>query len=133
MGVPVVGFGADEFPAFYSRQSGHKVPMRLDTAKEVASMMKAKWKLGMNGGIVVANPIPSEFEIPKDEIEPVILRALAEAMRRGVVGKEATPFLLKAIVEATDGRSLKANIALVESNARLAAQIAKAYNQKRLI
>ncbi len=132
MGVPVVGYGTDDFPAFYSRLSGHKVPMRLDTPKEVAAMMKAKWQLGMSGGIVVANPIPANAEIPAAEIEPVIQRALLEAKHCGIIGKDATPFLLKAIADATAGNSLKANIALVENNARLAAQIAKAYSQKRL-
>lgn len=129
LGVPVVGYGADEFPAFYSRSSGHKVPMRLDTPKEVAALMKAKWKLDLKGGVVVANPIPQAAEIPAEEIEPVILRALDEAKRARISGKDTTPYLLKAIVEATQGRSLKANIALVENNARLAAAIAIAYSQ----
>ena len=129
LGVPVVGYGADEFPAFYSRSSGHKVPMRLDTPKEVAALMKAKWKLDLKGGVVVANPIPQAAEIPAEEIEPVILRALDEAKRAHISGKDTTPYLLKAIVEATQGRSLKANIALVENNARLAAAIAIAYSQ----
>ena len=129
MGVPVVGYGTDQFPAFYSRNSGHKVPMRLDTAGEVAAMMKTKWKLGLQGGVVVANPIAASDEIPANEIEPIILGALQEAKRQNISGKDTTPFLLKAIADATGGRSLKANIALVENNARLAAEIAKAYSQ----
>ncbi len=129
LGVPVVGYGTDEFPAFYSRSSRHKVPMRLNTPKEVAALMKAKWKLDLKGGVVVANPIPETAEIPADEIEPVILRALGDAKRANIIGKDTTPFLLKAIVDATKGRSLAANIALVENNARLAAAIAKAYSQ----
>ena len=129
LGVPVVGYGTDEFPAFYSRSSRHKVPMRLNTPKEVAALMKAKWKLDLKGGVVVANPIPETAEIPADEIEPVILRALGDAKRANIIGKQTTPFLLKAIVDATKGRSLAANIALVENNARLAAAIAKAYSQ----
>ena len=129
LGVPVVGYGTDEFPAFYSRSSRHKVPMRLNTPKEVAALMKAKWKLDLKGGVVVANPIPETAEIPADEIEPVILRALGDAKRANIIGKQTTPFLLKAIVDATKGRSLAANIALVENNARLAATIAKAYSQ----
>jgi len=103
--------------------------MRLDTPKTIATMMKAKWKLGLKGGLVIANPIPADAEIPASEIEPVIQTALADAKQQGIMGKGTTPFLLKAIVEATEGRSLKANIALVENNARLAAQIAVAYSQ----
>jgi pseudouridine-5'-phosphate glycosidase len=129
LGVPVVGYGTDEFPAFYSRSSGHKVPMRLDTPKEVAKLMQAKWQLGLKGGVVVANPIPEAAEIPANEIEPIILRALDDAKRANIIGKDTTPFLLKAISDATQGRSLAANIALVENNAHLAARIAKAYNQ----
>ena len=131
LGVPVVGFGTDEFPAFYSRLSGFKVPMRCNTAKEVSALMKVKWKMNLKGGIVVANPIPAEAEIPAGEIEPVIQRALEKAKELGIKGKDTTPFLLKAIAEATEGKSLKANIALVENNAGLAAEIAKAYSQKR--
>ena len=131
LGVPVVGFGTDEFPAFYSRLSGFKVPMRCNTAKEVSALMKVKWKMNLKGGIVVANPIPAEAEIPAREIEPVIQRALEKAKEHGIKGKDTTPFLLKAIAEATEGKSLKANIALVENNAGLAAEIAKAYSQKR--
>ena len=129
MGVAVIGYGTDEFPAFYSRSSGLKLSMRLDRAKEVAAMMKAKWKLGLQGGLVIANPIPTAAEIPAHEIEPVIAKAIAEAKRQGISGKQTTPFLLQAITDATQGRSLKANIALVENNARLAAEIAVAYSQ----
>ena len=129
MGVAVVGYGTDQFPAFYSRNSGRKVPMRLDTAGEVAAMMKTKWKLGLAGGIVIANPIPESAEIPAHEIEPVIIGALDEAKRQNITGKDTTPYLLKAIADVTGGRSLAANIALVENNARLAAEIAKAYSQ----
>ncbi len=129
LGVPVVGYGTDEFPAFYSRSSGHKVPMRLDTPKDVAKLMRAKWLLGLKGGVVVANPIPAQAEILAEEIEPVILRALNAAKRTNITGKDTTPYLLKAISDATQGRSLSANIALVENNARLAAAIAIAYSQ----
>ncbi len=131
LGVPVVGYGTDNFPAFYSQYSNFKVPMRLDTPKEIAAMMKAKWKMNLRGGIVVANPIPVEAEIPADEIEPIILLALKRAQSQGIKGKDTTPFLLKAIADATQGKSLMANIALVENNAKLAAQIANAYSQKR--
>src|SRR5665213_77206 len=129
LGVPVVGYGTDEFPEFYSRSSGHKVPMRLDTPKDVAKLMRAKWLLGLKGGVVVANPIPAQAEILAEEIEPVILRALDAAKRTNIIGKDTTPYLLKAISDATQGRSLSANIALVENNARLAAAIAIAYSQ----
>ena len=125
--VAVVGFGTDEFPAFYSRASGLGVPMRLDTPADVAAMMQAKWRLGLKGGIVIANPIPSADEIPASEIMPHIARALAEAQAQGVAGKHVTPFLLKRITEITEGRSLRANIALVMNNARVAAEIAVAY------
>lgn len=126
-GVPVVGFGTDEFPAFYSRASGLAVPMRLDTPDEVAEMMKAKWAMGLQGGIVVANPIPAADEIPSTEITPHIARALAEAREQGIAGKNVTPFLLKRLNEITAGRSLTANIALVMNNARVAAAIAVAH------
>jgi len=126
-GVPVVGYGTSEFPAFYSRSSGLSAPMRLDTPAEVAAMMRAKWSLGLTGGIVVANPIPSDVEIPAAEITPHITRALKEAKEQGIAGKNVTPFLLKRLNEITAGRSLKANIALVMNNARVAAEIAVAY------
>jgi pseudouridine-5'-phosphate glycosidase len=127
LGVPVVGFGTDDFPAFYSRASGHAVPMRCDTPEEVAGLMKAKWGMGLKGGIVVANPIPPEHEIMTAEIAPVIERAVAEAARQNVTGKNVTPFLLARLAEVTGGRSLKANMALVRHNARIGAEIAKAY------
>jgi pseudouridylate synthase len=130
-GVAVVGYGTDEFPAFYSRASGHKVPMRCDTPNEVAAMMHAKWNMQLNGGIVVANPIPLAAEIPASEIGPTIAKAISEAVELGVHGKNVTPFLLARLAEITQGRSLTANIALVKNNARLAAEIAVAYSQKR--
>jgi pseudouridylate synthase len=128
-GVPVVGFGTDEFPAFYSRSSGHKVPMRCDNAQEIAAMMKAKWAMNLQGGIVVANPIPHEAEIMAVEIAPIIDKAIAEAKAQNIIGKNVTPFLLKRLAEITQGRSLAANIALVKNNTKLAAEIALAYSQ----
>jgi pseudouridylate synthase len=128
-GVPVVGYGTDEFPAFYSRSSGHKVPMRCDTPNDIAAMMQAKWAMKLNGGIVVANPIPQAAEIPSAEIAPTIEKAIAEAKELGVHGKNVTPFLLARLAEITGGRSLTANIALVKNNAKLAAEIAVAYSQ----
>ncbi|MBB6628000.1 pseudouridine-5'-phosphate glycosidase [Nocardioides sp. KIGAM211] len=127
LGVPVVGLGTDEFPSFYSRSSGHASPMRLDTAAEVAALMRAKWALGISGGVVVANPIPVEDEIPAAEIGALIDRALADMDALGIHGKDATPYLLGRIVEISDGASLTANIALVRSNARLGAAIAREY------
>ena len=126
-GVPVVGYRTGEFPAFYSRSSGLKVPMRAETPEEVAAIMRSKWELGLEGAVVVANPIPEADEIPTSEIEPVITAALAEADRLGIRGKDVTPFLLAEIVKATKGRSLQANIALVKNNAKVASEIAAAF------
>ena len=123
-GVPVVGYGTDEFPAFYSRVSGHKVPMRCNTPQEIAAMMHAKWNMKLNVGIVVANPIPMAAEIPASEIAPTIEQAITEANELGVHGKNVTPFLLARLAEITQGRSLAANVALVKNNAKLAADIA---------
>ncbi len=125
LGVPVIGYGTDEFPAFYSRTSGFPVPMRCDGPGEVAALLHAKWSMGLKGAVIVANPIPPEAEIPEAEIAPVIAAAVAEADRRGIGGKEVTPFLLAEIARATEGRSLAANIALVVNNARLAGAIAR--------
>jgi pseudouridylate synthase len=127
LSVPVVVYRADEFPAFYSRTSGHKAPMRLDTAEAVAAMMRAKWQLGMTGGISIANPIPAADEIPAATIDAAIRTALAEMPGRGIAGKDATPFLLARVNEITGGASLRANIALIKNNARLGAAIAVAY------
>ena len=127
LGVPVIGLGTDEFPAFYSRRSGYAVPMRCNSAGEIASVMRAKWAMGLKGGIVVANPIPAEAEIPAAEIAPVIEAALRQAAAKGIHGKETTPFLLAEIAGVTEGRSLAANIALVRNNARVAGSIAVAY------
>ena len=127
LGVPVVGYGTDDFPAFYCRASGHAVPMRCDTPQEVANLMKAKWSIGLKGGIVVANPIPVEHEIQITEIGRVIEKAVAEAVKQNISGKKVTPFLLAKVAEVTGGRSLKANIALVRHNALVGAEIAKAF------
>ena len=127
LGVPVVGYGTNDFPAFYSRQSGHAVPMRCNTPLEVATLMATKWSMGLNGGIVVANPIPQSSEIIASEIAPVIEQAVAEAARQNISGKNVTPFLLARLAEVTGGRSLKANLALVKHNAAVAAEIAKAF------
>jgi pseudouridylate synthase len=130
-GVPVVGYGTGEFPAFFSHQSGLLLTLRADTPKEVADMMKAKWAMGLAGGIVVANPIPAVHEIPAHDISPQIERAVAEAAAKGIHGKGVTPFLLRRVTEITGGRSLAANIQLVLHNARVAAQIAKEFSRLR--
>ncbi len=127
LGVPVIGCGTDDFPAFYSRKSGHKVPMRADKVDDIAQMMKIKWDLAMSGGIVVANPIPAAYEIPAEEIEPVIEKAIREANKQNIIGRALTPFLLKKIAEVTEGRSLKSNIALMLHNAKVAADVAVAF------
>jgi pseudouridylate synthase len=126
-GVPVVGYGTGVFPAFYSRESGHLLTQRCNTSREVAALMHAKWQMDLQGGIVVANPIPLADEIAHAEIAPHIARAVADAEELGVHGKNVTPFLLARIAEITGGRSLQANIALVKNNARVAAEIAVAY------
>jgi pseudouridylate synthase len=127
LSVPVVVYRADEFPAFYSRESGHRAPLRLDSAEDIARMMRAKWGLGLAGGISIANPIPEASEIPAATIARAIEAAVQDMAARGIAGKEATPFMLARVNELTGGDSLKANIALVENNARLAAEIAAAY------
>ncbi|GAA1124390.1 pseudouridine-5'-phosphate glycosidase [Nocardioides aquiterrae] len=127
LGVPVLVVGSDEFPSFYSRSSGHAAPNRVETAAEVAAVMDAKWRLGLDGGLVVANPIPEADEIPADEIGGIIEQALADMDRLGIHGKDATPYLLGRIVEITGGASLTANIALVRHNARLGAAIAREF------
>ncbi len=127
LGVPVLAVGTDEFPSFYSRSSGHRAQARVEDAAEVAAVMRAHWGLGLGSGLVVANPIPVEDEIPADEIGAVIERAIGDLDALGIHGKDATPYLLGRIVELTGGASLTANIALVRHNARLGAAIARAY------
>ena len=126
LGVPVLVYGSDEFPSFYSRSSGHPAPMRVDTPAEVAAVLTAQRSLGIAGGLVVAQPIPEEDEIPAGEIGAIIDRALADMDARGIHGKDATPYLLARIVEITGGASLKANLALVRANAHLGTAIAQA-------
>ena len=123
-GVPVIGFGTDELPAFYTRKSGFKVDYRMDSAKELADGIKAKWDLGLKGGIVVANPIPEEDQMDYDTITKAIDDAVKEAEEKGIRGKESTPFLLAKVKEITGGNSLEANIKLVYNNAKVAADLA---------
>lgn len=124
MGVPVVGFGTEEMPAFYTRKSGFGVDYRIDNPEELASAIKSKWDLQLNGGVVVANPIPEEHQIDYDLINDAIENALAEAEEKGIKGKESTPFLLAKVKDITKGDSLEANIQLVYNNARLGANLA---------
>ncbi|GAB1480428.1 pseudouridine-5'-phosphate glycosidase [Paracoccaceae bacterium] len=125
-GVPVIAFGQDDFPAFWSRSSGLKAPLRMDSAEAIAAAHRMRGRLGLPGGQLVANPIPVEAEIARAEITPAIETALAEAEAQGIAAKEVTPFLLDRILALTEGRSLTSNIALVLNNARLGAAIARA-------
>lgn len=124
-GVPVFAYGQDDFPAFWSRSSGLKAPLRMDTPDQIAAAHRMRGVLGLPGGQLVANPIPVEAEIPRDEINPAIEAALQEAQAAGIAAKDVTPFLLDRILALTEGRSLASNIALVLNNARLGAAIAK--------
>jgi len=126
LGVPTIGYGTDIFPAFYSRESGLRAPLRCDTPEEIAALVRVQRTLGMTGGVLVANPIPHAAEIPFDEMQTYVDAAIAVADARGIGGKELTPFLLAEVLERTGGRSLAATVALVENKARLAARIARA-------
>ena len=125
-GVPVLGFGTEELPAFYTRQSGFGVDARVDTPEELAAIFRAQRGMGYKGGILVTNPIPAEYAMDKAVIDAAIEQALREAKAQGVHGKETTPFLLARVVELTGGESLESNIQLVLNNARLAARTAAA-------
>ena len=130
-GVTVIGYGTEEFPAFYSRSSGLRVDARCDRPEEVATIWRAKQRLQLPGGLLVAVPIPVEAEIPASEIEPVIEQAVNEAETQRLRSAEVTPFLLKRIAELTGERSLQANLALLRNNAAVAAQIAVALAEER--
>jgi pseudouridine-5'-phosphate glycosidase len=123
-GVPVIGYQTDNLPAFYSRDSGFPVDYRVDTAEEIAAAIKAKWAMKLNGGLLIGVPLPEEHAMPKEEIDSVIVDAIAEMQQQGISGKEATPYLLGSIVERTGGKSLDTNIQLILNNARVAAEIA---------
>jgi pseudouridine-5'-phosphate glycosidase len=124
-GVPVIAYGQDDFPAFWSRSSGLAAPLRMDDAAAIARAHRMRAALALPGGQLVANPVPAGDEIPREEIAPIVERALAEAEAQGIAGKAVTPYLLGRIFELTEGRSLATNIALVLNNARLAAGIAR--------
>jgi pseudouridine-5'-phosphate glycosidase len=126
-GVPVIAYGQDAFPAFWSRSSGLAAPLRMDTPEQIARAARIRAGMGLPGGQLVANPIPEKDEIAAETLAPVIAAALAAADRAGIAAKQVTPFLLDHIFHATDGASLTANIALVMNNARLAAKIAQAF------
>ena len=131
MGVPVIGYKTDEFPAFYSRESGLNVSARLDSPKEIAEFAKAHWSLGLRSAVLVTNPVPETDSIPKSEMEPVIAKASAEAMEQGIHGQALTPFLLSRISELTKEKSLKTNLALLLNNALLAGEIANEVNVRK--
>lgn len=123
-GVPVIAYGQDDMPAFWSRSVGIKAPLRMDSAATIAAAHRLRIALGIPGGQLVANPIPAEAEIDRATLAPIIARAASDAQTHGITGKGVTPYLLQRIYELTEGRSLTANIALVRNNARLAADIA---------
>ena len=124
-GIPVVTYNQQTFPSFYSNESEYKTPLQLNSAKEIADMLSTKWGLGLNGSVLIANPIPKEVEVPAAQMEKHILLALAAANESNVKGKEVTPFILQYIAKHTGGESLEANIALIKHNAKLGAEIAK--------
>lgn len=130
-GIPVVTYGQDEFPSFYSSKSGFKSPLRLDSPKEIADMLKTKWELGLNGSVLIANPVPAEYEIGAGEMEQYIQLALQAAKEKNIKSKEVTPFLLKYIAEHTQGESLEANIALIKHNAKVGAEVAVAFGKTK--
>ena len=129
-GVPVIGYRTDKFPAFYTTTSGYSVQSRINTAEEIARCMKVKWELGLEGGMVIANPVLREDAMDEEVIEEAITKSLKEASEKGIDGKAVTPFLLERISQLTDGESLKTNIALVCNNALVGAKIASAYGNE---
>ena len=126
-GVPVLGLRTDYLPAFYSKSSGLKLDHNCKDEKEVADIVKAKWELGLDGGVVIGNPIPDEYAMPNEEINVYIEKALAMAKEKGIKGKDTTPFLLATVKDLTGGDSLKSNIELAYNNARACAKISKEY------
>lgn len=128
-GVPLIGYQTDKLPAFYSRTSPFDVSIRLNSAEEIARALDAKWTVGLNGGVVIANPIPEQFAMPEEQIDTAIGQAVKESIQQKVIGKESTPFLLARVAELTGGESLNSNIQLVFNNAKLAAEIAAYYHK----
>jgi pseudouridylate synthase len=127
MGVPVLGFTTDEFPAFFTRESGSRVAHRVDSAGETAAIMAAHWGSGLGSGVLLANPIPAQSAMDPVYMDRIISQAVSDGEAAGIIGKDITPYLLGRIVELTDGKSLEANIALVRNNARVAAEVAVAF------
>ena len=128
-GIPVVTVGQDAFPSFYSRESGFTSPLRLDTPQQIAQLLQTKWALGLNGSVLIANPIAANDEVPQQEMEEHILHALEAAKQATIKGKAVTPFLLQYIAQHTKGESLEANIALIKHNAKMGAAIAVAFSK----
>jgi pseudouridine-5'-phosphate glycosidase len=126
-GVPVLGYQTDDFPAFYTRKSGYAVDCRMENAEEIARMMRAKWDLGLRGGVLLACPVPERYAMDEDVIGAAVEQALSEAAARRIRGKASTPFILGKVLEATGGASLDTNIQLVQNNCRVAARVAAAY------
>lgn len=129
MSVPVIGYGTDDFPAFFSRESGLSVTEKLDNPQDIVDFAKMHWEAGLQSAVLVANPVPETDAIPSSEMEPFIRQANKEAQEKGKHGQEVTPFLLQRINELTKGKSMRANLSLLLNNARLAAQIARALRQ----
>ena len=127
MPAPVVGFGTDELPAFYARGSGLALEHRIDTAEEASDLMRTQWGLGLVAGIVFAHPPPATHAVDRRDLDAVVERALADARAEGIAGKAVTPYLLARLAGASDGRTLDANVSLLEANAGVAARIAVAY------
>jgi pseudouridine-5'-phosphate glycosidase len=127
LGVPVLGYQTDSLPAFYTRESEHSIDYRQESPEEVAQFLAAKWQMGLNGGVVIANPIPEEYAMDSDKIKNAVEQAVKEAAEQNVVGKQSTPFLLARVAELTGGDSLASNIQLVLNNARLGAAVAAQY------
>jgi len=128
-GIPVLGYQTDELPAFYTQKSGFKVNYKMETATEIAKLLKTKWELDLKGGVIITNPVPKDKELDFKLMNNAIDKALIEEKKSGIKGKDSTPFLLGKVKEFTDGLSLNANIELVYNNAKLAAQIANEYVQ----
>jgi len=129
-GIPVITIGQDEFPSFYSRNSKFNSPLRSDSIDEIADIINIKWQMGLNGVVLIANPVPADQEIIAEEMEIHIKKALHAAKEKKITGKEVTPFLLQYISEHTKGESLEANIALIKNNARMGAELAVAYSKR---
>jgi pseudouridine-5'-phosphate glycosidase len=130
LGVPVVTYGQDEFPSFYSSKSKFPTPLRLDSMEEIARMLHTKWSMGLEGGVLVANPVPETLQVDPQVIEDIIEEAIVAINLKGISGKEITPFLLKYISEQTEGESLTANIALIRNNAAFGARLANAFQSQ---